>query len=50
MDTWFGKKKRKPGGALVLYTTRHGATQRYAERIAEPLDALVKDAAYMSGE
>ena len=50
MDTWFGKKKRKPGGALVLYTTRHGATQRYAERIAEPLDALVKYAAYMSGE
>ena len=50
MDAWFGKKRRKPGGALVLYTTRHGATQRYAERIAEPLDALVKDAAYMSGE
>ena len=50
MDAWFGKKKRKPGGVLVLYTTRHGATQRYAERIAEPLDALVKDAAYMSGE
>ena len=50
MDTWFGKKKRKPGGALGLYTTKHGATQRYAERIAEPLDALVKDAAYMSGE
>lgn len=43
----FGKKSdRKPGGALVLYTTKHGATQRYAQRIAEPLDALVKDAAY----
>lgn len=47
MDSLFRKKtKRKPGGTLVLYTTRHGATQRYAERIAEPLDALVKDAAY----
>ena len=34
MDAWFGKKKRMPGGALVLFTTRHGATQRYAERIA----------------
>ncbi|MBR5561249.1 MAG: hypothetical protein IKU73_07545 [Clostridia bacterium] len=43
----FGKKnKRKPGGALVLYTTRHGATMRYAQRIGQPLDALVKDAAY----
>ena len=43
----FGKKNdRKPGGALVLYTSKHGATQRYAERIAEPLDALVKEAAY----
>lgn len=50
MEALFGKKKRRPGGALVLYTTRHGATQRYAERIAEPLDALIKDAAYMSGE
>lgn len=47
MEALFGKKKeRKPGGALVLYTTKHGATQRFAERIAEPLDALVKDAAY----
>ena len=43
----FGKKsERKPGGALVLYTSKHGATQRYAERIAEPLDALVKEASY----
>ena len=43
----FGKKNdRKPGGTLVLYTSKHGATQRYAERIAEPLDALVKEAAY----
>ena len=43
----FGKKsERKPGGALVLYTSKHGATQRYAERIGEPLDALVKEAAY----
>ena len=43
----FGKKsKRRPGGALVLYTTKHGATQRYAERIGQPLDALVKEAAY----
>ena len=42
----FGKNKRKPGGALVLYTTKHGATQRYAERIGQPLDALVKEAAY----
>lgn len=50
MEALFGKKKRKPGGALVLYTTRHGSTQRYAERIAEPLDALVKDAAYMSAD
>lgn len=46
MEALFGKKKRAPGGALVLYTTRHGATQRYAERIAQPLDALVKEAAY----
>ncbi|MBQ7888082.1 MAG: hypothetical protein IJ313_14540 [Clostridia bacterium] len=30
----------------MLYTTKHGATQRYAQRIAEPLDALVKEAAY----
>lgn len=42
----FSKKKRTPGGYLVLYTTRHGATQRYAERIAQPLDALVKEASY----
>ena len=42
----FGKNKRKPGGTLVLYTTKHGATQRYAERIGQPLDALVKEAAY----
>jgi len=43
----FGKKNnRKPGGALVLYTTKHGATMRYAQRIGQPLDALVKDAAY----
>lgn len=46
MESLFGREKRKPGGALVLYTTRHGATQRYAERIAQPLDALVKEAAY----
>lgn len=46
MEALFGKKQRKPGGALVLYTTKHGATQRYAERIAQPLDALVKEAAY----
>lgn len=46
MEALFGKKKRAPGGTLVLYTTKHGETQRYAERIAEPLDALVKDAAY----
>lgn len=46
MEGLFGKKKRTPGGTLVLYTTRHGATQRYAERIAQPLDALVKEAAY----
>ena len=46
----FGKKKRKPGGALCLYATKHGQTQRYIERIAEPLDALIKDAAYMSGK
>lgn len=47
MEALFGKKKeRKPGGALVLYTTKHGTTQRIAERIAQPLDALVKDAAY----
>lgn len=47
MEALLGRKKeRKPGGALVLYTTKHGATQRYAERIAQPLDALVKEAAY----
>jgi len=47
MESLFGKKnKRKPGGTLVLYTTKHGATQRYAERIGQPLDALVKEAAY----
>ena len=46
MEALFGKKKRAPGGALVLYTTKHGATQRYAEAIAQPLDALVKEAAY----
>ena len=46
MEALFGKKKRAPGGALVLYTTKHGATQRYAEKIAQPLDALVKEAAY----
>lgn len=47
MESLFGKKnKRKPGGALVLYTTKHGATQRYAQRIGQPLDALVKEAAY----
>lgn len=47
MESLFGRKKeRKPGGALVLYTSKHGATQRYAERIAQPLDALVKEAAY----
>ena len=46
MEALFGKKKRAPGGALVLYTTKHGATQRYAETIAQPLDALVKEAAY----
>ena len=43
----FGKKnERTPGGTLVLYTSKHGATQRYAERIGEPMDALVKEAAY----
>ena len=46
MQALFGGKKRTPGGTLVLYTSRHGATQRFAERIAQPLDALVKDAAY----
>ncbi|MBQ7784943.1 MAG: hypothetical protein IJ381_02170 [Clostridia bacterium] len=47
MEKLFGKKnERKVGGTLVLYTTKHGTTQRLAERIAEPLDALVKDAAY----
>lgn len=47
MESLFGKKsKRKPGGTLVLYTTRHGATMRYAQRIGEPMDALVKEAAY----
>ena len=46
MEALFGKKKRTPGGTLVLYTSTHGATQRYAERIAQPLDALVKEAAY----
>lgn len=47
MEALFKKKtERKAGGALVLYTTKHGATQRYAERIAQPLDALVKEAAY----
>ena len=40
------KNQRKPGGTLVLYTTKHGATQRYAQRIATPLDGLVKEAAY----
>lgn len=43
----FGKKnKRKPGGTLVLYTTKHGATMRYAQRIGEPTDALVKETVY----
>lgn len=43
----FGKKnERKPGGTLILYTTKHGATQRYAQRIGRPLDALVKEVAY----
>ena len=47
MEALFGKKnQRKPGGTLVLYTTRHGATMRYAQRIGEPMDALVKEAAY----
>lgn len=47
MESLFGKKnKRKPGGTLVLYTTRHGATMRYAQRVGQPLDALVKEAAY----
>ena len=46
MQALFEGKKRTPGGALVLYTSRHGATQRFAERIAQPLDALVKEAAY----
>ena len=49
MESLFGKKKRAPGGALVVYTTKHGQTQRYAERIAQPLDALIKEAAYMKG-
>ena len=32
----FGKKsERKPSGTLVLYTTKLGATRRYAE----PMDA-----------
>ena len=30
----------------MLYTTKHGATMRYAQRIGAPMDALVKDAAY----
>lgn len=46
MEAFFGKK-RAPGGALVCYATRHGQTQRYAERIAQPLDALIKDAAFV---
>lgn len=47
MEKLFGKKnQRAPGGTLVLYTTKHGTTQRLAEKIAQPLDALVKDAAY----
>ncbi len=47
MESLFGKKnKRKPGGTLVLYTTKHGATMRYAQRIGEPMDALVKETAY----
>lgn len=46
MEKLFGGKKRAPGGALVLYTSRHGTTQRFAERIAQPLDALVKEASY----
>ena len=46
MEAIFGKKKRAPGGALVLYTTKHGVTQCFAEQIAQPLDALVKEAAY----
>ncbi|MDO4741744.1 MAG: flavodoxin domain-containing protein [Eubacteriales bacterium] len=51
MEAFFGKKKeRAHGGALVLYTTRHGQTQRFAESIAQPLDALVKDAGYASLE
>ena len=40
------RNTREQGGTLVLYTTKHGATQRYAERIGQPLDALVKEAAY----
>ena len=51
MESLFGKKKeRRPGGTLVLYTTKHGATQRCAERIAQPLDALVKEAAYAKAD
>lgn len=50
MSLFSRKNERKPGGTLILYTTKHGATQRYAERIGEPLDALVKDAAYGSVE
>ena len=47
MQSLLGKRKeREPGGVLVLYTSKHGATQRYARRIGEPLDALVKEAAY----
>ncbi len=46
MEKLFGQRRRKPGGALVLYTTKHGATQRFAEQIGEPLDALVKEADY----
>ena len=44
MEALFEKKECVPGGALVLYTTKHGVTRRYAEQIAEPLNALVKEA------
>ena len=51
MEKLFGKKdSRRQGGALVLYTSRHGATERFARRIAQPLDALVKEAAYAKVE
>lgn len=43
----FSKEKSVPGGALVLYTTRHGSTMRYAREICDQLDGLIKEPAYM---